>query len=52
MIPQSIYYDMRKLYLSGDITEDEWKDFCLCILEDLMLEHKDILVRLRAGVPP
>jgi len=41
-------YDlMWKKVRVGEITEQEWKDFCFETLSQILEDHKDIFIRLK-----
>ena len=42
---EQMYADFR----NGKITKEEWMDFCMEILEDLMEVNETILLRLKKG---
>jgi len=41
------YFDKEKQYIKGEITEEEWKDFCTLFLELILEDNKDILKNLK-----
>ena len=43
------YEQKYKDFYDGKITTEEWVDFCLEILEDLMWINQSILLRLKKG---
>lgn len=42
-----IYDKVRNAYLNGKISETEWADFCMKCSEQLMIENKNVLLRLK-----
>ena len=41
------YYEKYKEYCQGEISREDWRDFCTLYLEELMEENVDILKRLK-----
>ena len=41
------YEQMYKDFCDGKITDKEWSDFCMEILEDLMWANQSVLLRLK-----
>lgn len=41
------YLAMFRKFKAGEITEVEWKVYCIAILEELIKENRDILLRLK-----
>lgn len=41
------YEQMYKDFCDGKITEKEWSDFCMDVLEDLMTINESVLLRLK-----
>ena len=52
MIPQSAYDQMYDMFLKGELSEEEWSDFCSLLLDDFLQKHKDILIRIKNNHPP
>ena len=43
------YEQKYKDFYDGKITKEEWVDFCMDILEDLMKVNETVLLRLKKG---
>ena len=41
------YNEMYQKYLKGYIIEKEWSDYCFKLLEKLMEDNKNVLIRLK-----
>ena len=41
------YQQMQQQFQTGQITEQQWKDFCMTVLEKLMQQNKDVFERLK-----
>ncbi len=41
------YNQMRTAFLRGDITEQQWQDYCFVELQRVMLENVDVFIRLK-----
>lgn len=41
------YYRCYNSFLSGHMTEEQWKTYCTDFLYDLMEQNKDVLERLK-----
>ena len=41
------YQQMQQQFQTGQITEQQWKDFCMTVLEKLMVQNKDVFERLK-----
>ena len=44
---QNEYDTMFRKFQTGEITETEWRDFCVKILDKVLEENKEIFVRLK-----
>ena len=44
------YYNTFDQYQRGEISLQQWLGFCNVILEEIMEENKDVLIRLKEGV--
>ena len=44
------YEQMYKDFYDGKISKEEWVDFCMEILEDLMWANQSVLLRLKHRV--
>jgi hypothetical protein len=43
----AIYNKVKRWYLEGLITDTQWERFCMKCNEQLMIENKDVLLRLK-----
>jgi hypothetical protein len=41
------YYIMLEKFSRDEITQQQWYDYCTVVLGEMMLEHKDVFVRLK-----
>jgi hypothetical protein len=41
------YGEMWNKVQAGQITEQQWKDFCFEVLGEILEDNKDVLVRLK-----
>ena len=41
------YDEMRGKFMEGTISPDEWDMFCRDVLEELIEENKDVMIRLK-----
>lgn len=41
------YYESYKDYLSGKISEKEWMEICIHMLEELLKQNKEVFLRLK-----
>ena len=41
------YAMMYQAYQNGDLTQEQWDNYCLGCLEELMNDNKEILKRLK-----
>lgn len=41
------YYRWYNKFLNGEITEKEWVEYCHYVLDLLLEENKDVLIRLK-----
>jgi hypothetical protein len=41
------YYDYYDRLKKGELTIQQWKDFCLLLLQEIMEENKDVFIRLK-----
>ena len=41
------YYTMLDKFERGEITQQQWFSYCALVLEQIMEENKDVLVRLK-----
>lgn len=41
------YYESYKDYLSGKISKNEWMEICSNMLEELLKQNKEVLLRLK-----
>lgn len=42
-----MYDEMRHKFLTNEITEQQWNDFCILCLKELMKCHKEQLERMK-----
>jgi hypothetical protein len=47
VINEELYYKKYNQFLSGELTEQEWNEYCHAVLEELLEENKDVLIRLK-----
>lgn len=46
--PFEYKYDlMYEKFQNGEISEEEWLDFCSYLLEKLMIAYSDVLIKLK-----
>ena len=48
MVNKQEYYENWDKLSNRLISEEEWKDYCMSVLQDLMIENKDVFLRLKA----
>jgi hypothetical protein len=41
------YYDYYYRLKKGELTIQQWNDLCLLLLQEIMEENKDVLIRLK-----
>lgn len=41
------YNKVRKEYLKGKLTDEQWYDFCILCLEELLVENEKVLEKLK-----
>ncbi len=41
------YSKMRKEYLKGRLTAEQWQEFCILCLEELLSENEKVLEKLK-----
>lgn len=41
------YDAMYRLFKEGKMSEENWQLYCKSVLETLMVEHRDVLIRLK-----
>jgi hypothetical protein len=41
------YYDYYDRLKKGELTIQQWNDLCLLLLQEIMEENKDVLIRLK-----
>lgn len=41
------YAMMYQAFQNGDLTEQQWNEYCLQCLQELMIDNKEILKRLK-----
>lgn len=41
------YYEIHEQFSNGEISENNWRNFCDVLLEEIMQEHKDVFLRLK-----
>ena len=41
------YKQVRKEYLKGKLTDDQWYAFCMKCLDELLVENEKVLERLK-----
>lgn len=44
---EAMYYEMYRLFCLGELSKDDWRKYCLKVLEHLMKRNKDVLERLK-----
>lgn len=44
---QELYNEMWHAFQHGEITQEEWFNFCNAIFDQLLIEFEDSLVRLK-----
>ena len=47
MTYQEKYYEKYEEYCQGEISREDWQEFCTLFLEELMEENVDVLKRLK-----
>ena len=41
------YNETRQQFMNGEITLEQWQEFCFEVLGEIMEENKDVLIRLK-----
>lgn len=41
------YNEVRQQFMNGEITVEQWQEFCFEVLCEIMEENKDVLIRLK-----
>jgi hypothetical protein len=44
------YTTKLKQFVNGEISEEEWKEYCTVLLEEIMEDAKDVFIRMKERV--